>query len=146
MSIFDRFSKKIFSAKKVLAAQQQQLLDQLHQQLTEELPTSFAGQLEHRIQTMIGQCRPKQDSDEPLPVDGVLELSVSNDQMTAYVCVIPPLFQGAALTLDNAKKVLRDAQILYGVDDAALQQAVCSKTLCITSAAHGTPAVDGIDG
>ena len=150
MSFFDRLSKKLFSADRELSAQEKQLSEQLRQQTAQAdlsgAPASFTERLEQRVKELVGQCRPKDDSEPPVSADGVMELALSRDRMMAYACIFPPLFGGAALTEAGAKATMQSAQILYGIDGDALRQALQEKALRIFTVAHGTPSVDGADG
>lgn len=148
MSIFDRLSKKLFSADREISTLQKQLSEQLRQQLADcpGTPAPFAGQLETRLRSLLESSRPKEDSEQPLPTDGALEVALSGDRMTAYVCVFPPVFNGKAITLDAAQQTLQQAGVTYGVDTTALQNALADCTLRVLEIAHGTPSVDGTDG
>lgn len=148
MSIFDRISKKLFSAEREISTLQKQLSEQIQQQLSKcpGTPVSFSKRLEQHLQSLMESCRPKDDTEQPLPADGTVEVVLSDDQMTAYACIFPPVFGGKALTMSDVQQIFLQSKIIYGVDTSALPSALAARTLRILPVAHGTPSIDGTDG
>lgn len=87
------------------------------------------------------------DAEKPRPIDAATRVFMSEDRMTACVCVLPPFDGGQEVSLQMLREDLRYEGITYGVLDDALEELVEQQLyLHIFPIARGTAPVDGIDG
>lgn len=87
--------------------------------------------------------------EEPIrpPRDGSVEVRLSADRMVAYIVIRPPESGGRPVTMDQAQFALTRADVVFGIDSAALAAAIANQegaaaTICV---ARGTPPVPGED-
>lgn len=57
-------------------------------------------------------------------IDSEIKVLIDNDRMKAYVEISIPLGSGKRCTWEDLKKALQDNKVIYGVDEARLQQAL----------------------
>lgn len=75
-----------------------------------------------------------------------VKVTVSDDNMTAYVRVIPPFEGGRAMPKDEFEREFSSKGIIHGLDEAAIDKFCKERPYCTTIAiAHGTPVEQGAD-
>ncbi len=74
---------------------------------------------------------------------GVLE---SEDGLSAWILLLPPLYGGGDVTLEHLHTALVERGVTYGVDTQALETLAQPVYFRMVEAARGTPPVDGEDG
>lgn len=86
--------------------------------------------------------------EEPVatPVDAKYLVTVSPDTLTAWLTVMPPENGGAAPDAIAAAEALKQAGVVFGIDDAAVASALVSALGSKVEVAHGTPVQPGTDG
>ena len=83
----------------------------------------------------------------PLVLDMHLETQISHDQMTAFGCIFPPIGGGKRLSLEELKTEVKNAGIVFGINDSLLMELTESGTvLSVFTLAQGKPVRDGVDG
>ena len=83
----------------------------------------------------------------PLVLDMHLETQISHDQMTAFGCIFPPVGGGKRLSFEELKTEIKNAGIVFGINDSLLMELTESGTvLMIFALAQGKPVRDGVDG
>ncbi len=83
----------------------------------------------------------------PPAVDALVHVSISSDQLEAYIEIEPPRNGGSGPTMDMMTAALGKSGVIYNIDTAELiaieQLPAYNDSICI---AKGTPPKDGIDG
>lgn len=81
------------------------------------------------------------------PSDAYVKLYLSEDKMTAFLCVFPPKYGGQEITIQAMQGDLMLEGITHGIDCGLLEQIVSQKQyMRIFVIAKGTAPVDGKDG
>ncbi|MEA4896230.1 MAG: flagellar assembly protein A, partial [Oscillospiraceae bacterium] len=100
-----------------------------------------------RLSEMVSDDEPEKQEGSEYSSDMRLETHLSNNQMTAYGCIIPPIGSGRKLSLDELKDVINNAGITYGINYDLIEELLRNGTvLRIFTIAEGKPARDGEDG
>ncbi len=86
-------------------------------------------------------------TDDKIPVNSVVEISVDPNRTAAFISFNPPENGGSDITVEKIKRVLDENFISYGIleDDIklAVEQKRYNESIC---AARWTPPINGIDG
>ncbi|MEN6348060.1 MAG: FapA family protein [Syntrophomonas sp.] len=83
---------------------------------------------------------------EELAINGEAKVKTSNDLLKAYLVITAPVGDGKPCTLEDAKKVLNDRQIVYGVKEENIKEALLEKNWeQEILVAEGKEAVSGTD-
>lgn len=81
------------------------------------------------------------------PIDSVIKAEVSDDLLTAWLIIEPPVNGGALPTLDAMRKALKSKRVVYGIDEEKLKELakkpVYNQKIVI---ARGVEEVNGTDG
>ncbi|MCX8000138.1 MAG: FapA family protein, partial [Leptospiraceae bacterium] len=81
------------------------------------------------------------------PSDAQLELEISEDCMRAYATLIPAKHGGASLSLEDAKLILQNNKIVYGIKEDVLEKLINGQKYYIkTLIAEGKPPVHATNG
>ncbi len=81
------------------------------------------------------------------PVDARLELEISEDCMAAYATFIPAKHGGASLNLEDAKIILQNNKIVYGIKEDVLEKLINGQKYYIkTLIAEGKPPIHATNG
>ncbi len=80
------------------------------------------------------------------PVDTKYVVSVSTDTLTAWLTVLPPENGGATPDAAAAKAALKQAEVVFGIDEAAIGNALGPALGSKIEVAHGIAAQSGTDG
>lgn len=81
------------------------------------------------------------------PVDSTSVFHITDDHMTAYLCLLPPLNNGKDITMERLTEDLYCEGITCGVDQELLARLIADQSyLHIQCIARGTPPQDGQDG
>lgn len=80
------------------------------------------------------------------PVDATYQVSVSPDTLAAALTVTPPENGGAAPDAAAAMAALKKAEVVFGIDEAALANALGNGLGRPIEVAHGTPPQPGVNG
>lgn len=89
----------------------------------------------------------QQEEAELAPIDASVQVYVSEDSMSAYVCFFPPLFEGEDVKLIQVLEVLKKSGVTYGIEMEVIRRMVAGKAyLQIYNIARGTQPIDGKDG
>ena len=81
------------------------------------------------------------------PIDAECRVEVSSDHLHAYLMILPPMFDGADITVPSVMRALREAGVVYGVKLTDVQYMVSEKKYNSKyEIALGTPPVKGEDG
>jgi uncharacterized protein len=77
--------------------------------------------------------------------NGRVELAVSTSAMEAHMTLRPP-YGGNAVTVSDVRQMLAEREIVYGVDNAAIESAVeegrCGEAILVASGKSAVPAYD----
>ncbi|MCB1176044.1 MAG: DUF342 domain-containing protein, partial [Leptospiraceae bacterium] len=81
------------------------------------------------------------------PVDSTLQIEISEDLMEAYVTIFPPKQGGALLTKEDIFVTLRSNEIVFGIDEPAIDSLINNQKFHIkTLVAKGKEAIPAING
>lgn len=86
------------------------------------------------------------DGEQLQAVNGHVGVMESEDGLSAWLLLLPPLYGGGDVTLEHLYTALVERGITYGVDIQALETLAQPLYFRIVEAARGTPPVDGEDG
>jgi len=86
------------------------------------------------------------DSETGTPVDASIQIFITEDQMYAYACLLPPLDGGEDVPLYVLGQELQRRGLSDRLEDAALSFLIQKQYLHIFSVAQGIPPEDGVDG
>lgn len=86
------------------------------------------------------------DGEQLQAVNGHVGVMESEDGLSAWLLLLPPLYGGGDVTLEHLYTALAERGITYGVDIQALETLAQPLYFRIVEAARGTPPVDGEDG
>lgn len=87
------------------------------------------------------------DKDDSRGREAYDKIYISEDKMTAFLCVFPPVGAGADITAESLLEDLALEGITYGIDcDLIAEIAENRRYLCLFAVARGTPPTDGEDG
>ena len=82
-----------------------------------------------------------------IPVDATYSLRLSDDRLSAWLFLFPPLNGGADLTRDDVDSALKGSGVVYGADEALLDTMARNHIyMKLARAAQGRLPVDGVDG
>lgn len=80
-------------------------------------------------------------------VDASAQFFITEDKMTAYACILPPLGGGKELKLEAFEKALEKSGVSVGINNELACKFVAKRNyLHIFPIAKGTPSTDGTDG
>lgn len=77
--------------------------------------------------------------------DGYCRIQVSNDVMEAYLVIEPPTGEGKWPSKEDALKAISAENIVYGIDEEAVNEAIIKHQLKPVLIAKGRPPVNGTD-
>jgi len=81
------------------------------------------------------------------PVDSRLELEISEDAMQASATLIPAKHGGSTISLEDAKRILENNKIVYGIKEDVLEKLITGQKYYIkTVIAEGKPPVSATNG
>jgi len=81
------------------------------------------------------------------PVDSRLELEISEDAMQASAILIPAKHGGSTISLEDAKRILENNKIVYGIKEDVLEKLITGQKYYIkTVIAEGKPPVSATNG
>ena len=81
------------------------------------------------------------------PINGTCEITISDDEMSAYVTLTAPVNDGKAVTLEQVNQALEDNRVTVNINQLAVEQTVYLKLWDHPQlVATGTPAEEGRDG
>lgn len=160
MSLWDRF-KRIDEQ----SAPSRQAARSLEQELTEQLASHaeedekaypqdvenlrlFRVKLHTSLEQHIKRLYPdsKDAKTPPAAVDSTTSLYLSEDRMSVFLCLLPPLSGGEEATMVGVLEDLRFEGVAFGVDEAVIKKAVSEKLYMHTiPVARGKPPKDGTD-
>lgn len=81
------------------------------------------------------------------PTDAKCLIYTPADKMTAFVCVLPPIADGAEISSQNILDTLEQNRITYGVDQDMVLSIASEKTYSVLfPIARGMPSINGEDG
>lgn len=86
------------------------------------------------------------DGEQLQAVNGHVGVIESEDGLSAWLLLLPPLYGGGDVTLEHLYTALAERGITYGVDTQAIETLAQPLYFRIVEAARGTPPVDGEDG
>ena len=82
-----------------------------------------------------------------LNVDASAKVVVSDNKLEANMCVFSPQFSGKDITVEAMRQALKDAHVVYGIDEELLEEIAANKLYDkIFTVASGYAAVDGENG
>ncbi|EKC57226.1 protein containing DUF342 [human gut metagenome] len=72
---------------------------------------------------------------------------VTDNKLEANMCVFSPQFSGKDITVEAMRQALKDAHVVYGIDEELLEEIAANKLYDkIFTVASGYAAVDGENG
>ncbi len=81
------------------------------------------------------------------PVDSRLELEISEDAMQASATLIPAKHGGSTISLEDAKRILENNKIVYGIKEDVLEKLITGQKYYIkTVIAEGKPPISATNG
>ena len=81
------------------------------------------------------------------PINGTCEITISDDEMSAYVTLTAPVNDGKAVTLEQVNQALEDNRVTVNINQLAVEQTVYLKLWDHPQlVATGTPPEEGRDG
>lgn len=82
-----------------------------------------------------------------VPVDAECEVYITDNQMTAFLCVFPPIGGGGEISADDILGTLKEKGITFGIDEEKVHSVAEGQRYNILFAvARGKPKTDGRDG
>ena len=88
-----------------------------------------------------------QGNNPMLNVDASAKVVVSDNKLEANMCVFSPQFSGKDITVEAMRQALKDAHVVYGIDEELLEEIAANKLYDkIFTVASGYAAVDGENG
>lgn len=109
----------------------------------EAVVDGFLPLLEAECRQRYPRLRPAPEARQPL--DAVLRFFLSKDRLTLYVCLLPPQYGGAALTVEQIHEELHEQGCVFGLLDSELAENA-GNYLKPFPAARGVLPRDGVDG
>lgn len=91
------------------------------------------------------------DPEAPLPdLDAQAVVFITNDKLSAYIMVLPPVGEGEEVNENTLDKALSDNKVSYGIDEDLLAEIpdkpIGKRYFCLYHIAEGEAAVHGEDG
>lgn len=77
--------------------------------------------------------------------DGYCRIQVSNDAMEAYLIIEPPTGEGKWPSKEDALKAISAENVVFGIDEEAINEAINKHQLKPVLIAKGKPPVNGVD-
>jgi len=106
--------------------------------------------LDEFVKRVAGRRLMKQNpDDQSIPdLNAEVQIFFTEQQMTAWVLIFPPTGSGADVTTEMLKSALKEAKIIYGIDESLLEQlpALPDRYFATFLVARGTPPLNGKDG